>query len=194
MILYNSPTSPFGRFVRVVALELGVKHEEKRIEVTSAEFLDELNPLRLIPTLELDDGRAVYDSRVIAAHVDSISGRPTLYPPSAGVDLHVRLALAIGVMEAGVQRRGEVTRPEPLRNLEYIAKLEQRIGRAIARLEMLAPVIAAGDLRIDQIATAVALEYTDFRYTRDWRAKAPFLAGWLARFAERPSFVETRPS
>jgi glutathione S-transferase len=194
MILYNGPTSPFGRFARVVALELGVPHEDKRIDVTTAEFLDDINPLRLIPTLELDDGRAVYDSRVIAAYFDSISGRPTLYPEGAGWDLQVRLALAIGVMEAGVQRRMEVTRPDAQRSAALMAKLETRIGRAIARLETLAPIIAAGDLRIDQIATAVALEYTDFRYTRDWRKAAPRLADWLARFAERPSLVETRPS
>ena len=78
MILYNGPTSPFGRVARVVSLELGSAVEERVIDVYSATFLDDLNPLRQIPTLVLDDGQAIHDSRVICAYLDSVSGRPTL--------------------------------------------------------------------------------------------------------------------
>ena len=67
MILYNGPTSPFGRTARVVSLELEIPVEERIIDVYAATFLDPLNPLRQIPTLVLDDGRAIYDSREICA-------------------------------------------------------------------------------------------------------------------------------
>lgn len=193
VILYNGPTSPFGRFARVVALELGIAHEEKTIDVYAAGFLDQFNPLRQIPTLILDDGRPIYDSRVIVAYFDSVSGRPTLFPADEGWDLHVRLALAIGLMEAGLQRRMEVIRPVGERSAATIAKLEQRIGRAIDRMEALVSAIAATGLRGDQIATAVALEYTEFRYGKHWHHAAPNLAVWLADFARRPSMAATRP-
>ena len=48
-------------------------------------------------------------------------------------------------------------------------------------------------VRIDSIATAVALEYTDFRYTTEWRQRCPRLSSWLEVFARRPSMVQTRP-
>jgi glutathione S-transferase len=193
LILYNGPTSPFGRTARVVSLELGIALEERIIDVYAATFLDDLNPLRQIPTLALDDGRAIYDSRVICAYFDSISGRPTLYPRDQLWAVETRSALAIGAMEAGLLRRMEMTRPAGEQSPSVIAKLEARIDRATDRLERLAPEIAAGSLRIDQIVVACALEYADLRYTRDWRRRCPALAAWLAGFADRPAMVATRP-
>ena len=194
MILYNGPTSPFGRTARVVSLELQIPLEERIIDVYSATFLDAANPLRLIPTLVLDDGQAIYDSRVICAYFDSISGRPTLYPRDQLWAVETRSALAIGAMEAGLQRRMEMIRPDGEKSPSVIAKLEQRIDRATDALEALAPSITLGALRIDQIVTACALEYADLRYTRDWRRRCPALSAWLAGFAERPAMVATRPA
>lgn len=74
-----------------------------------------------------------------------------------------------------------------------IGKLEARIDRAVSHLEPAAPVLPHDDARIDAIAIAVALEYTDFRYTRDWRERCPRLGGWLAHYGERPSLAQTRP-
>lgn len=193
MILFNGPTSPFGRMTRVVALELGLAVEEKIIDVYTAEFLHDHNPLRQIPTLLLADGRAIYDSRVICAYFDSISGRPSLMPASDRWGTEVRTALAIGLMEAGLQRRMEIVRPDGEKSVGVIAKLEQRMDRAIDRLEALAEEIGAGDLRMDQIATACALGYTDFRRGPDWRRHCPRLDGWLDGFSRRGSMAETRP-
>jgi len=193
MILYNGPTSPFGRVARVVSLELGSAVEERVIDVYSATFLDGLNPLRQIPTLVLDDGQAIHDSRVICAYLDSVSGRPTLYPAAQRWAVKTRAALATGAMEAGLQRRMELIRPAGEQSPSTIAKLEQRIDRATDGLERVAHQIALGALRIDQIATACALEYADLRYTRDWRRRCPALAAWLEGFAERPAMVATRP-
>jgi hypothetical protein len=46
---------------------------------------------------------------------------------------------------------------------------------------------------MDCIATAVALEYTDFRYTTQWRERCPGLKTWLEDYARRPSMIQTRP-
>ena len=193
MILYNGPTSPFGRIARVVSLELKILLEERIIDVYAATSLDAANPLRQIPTLVLDDGDAIYDSRVICAYFDAISGRPSLYPTEQRWAVETRYALALGAMEASLQRRMELIRPTGEQSPSTIAKLEQRIDRATDGLEGLAPVIVAGALRIDQIATACALEYADLRYSREWRRRCPGLAGWLAGFGERPAMVATRP-
>jgi glutathione S-transferase len=178
---------------RVVGLELGIPVEEREIDVYTAEFLDALNPLRQIPTLQTESGDVLYDSRVICRFFDSISGRTSLIPGDMRWEVERRWALAIGVMEAGLQRRMEIVRPDGEKSSGQIAKLEMRIDRAIDRLEAEAHALRDAGLRMDAVAAAVALEYTDFRYTRDWRARCPMLDEWLAAFGARPSFVQTRP-
>jgi glutathione S-transferase len=193
-ILYNGPTSPFGRMARVVALELGVPVEERVIDVYSAEFLDALNPLRQIPTLITETGAPIYDSRVICRYFDAMSGRASLIAPAPAWEIETRWALALGVMEAGLQRRMEITRPAGEQSPGAISKLEVRINRALLQLEREREAFCDADARMDSIATAVALEYTDFRYTSAWRHHCPKLNVWLQGFARRPSMVQTRPS
>lgn len=191
-ILYTGPTSPFGRLAGAFIRETGAPVEEQIVDVYSATFLDAINPLRQIPTLQLDDGTAIFDSRVICRYIDALTGANLMGGDHAW-QVETRWALANGIMEAGLQRRMEILRSDTERNMAVIAKLEQRIDRAIAHLETTAPVLPHDQPRIDALATAVALEYTDFRYTRDWRDSSPRLAAWLAQFGERPSLARTRP-
>ncbi|HWA42511.1 MAG TPA: glutathione S-transferase family protein [Hypericibacter adhaerens] len=194
MILYSGPTSPFGRSVKVTALELGLPVEEKVVDVYTAEFLDKLNPLRQIPTLALADGTAIADSRIICRYFDSISGRPTLYPKDDYWGLETRISIAIGITEAGLQRRMEVVRPEGEKSPAFIQKQEARIGRSIDHLETIADRIIDKPLAMDQIVTACALAYTDFRFNGGWRQRCPKLDRWSRAFAERPSMVASRPN
>ena len=191
--LMNGPTSPFGRSSKAVALELEVDVDEKVIDVYSAEFLDRFNPLRQIPTLIVDGERAIYDSRNICAFFDDISAKPTIFPAS-DFDHMTRISLALGVMEAGLQRRMEVIRPDGEKSQAFIEKQEARIMRSIGHLESMADNVTDGGLRMDQIATACALEYTDYRFTEVWRGGCPKLAAWLSEFAQRPSMEASRPS
>ena len=192
-ILYTGPTSPFARMARVVSLELGIALEERVIDVYTAEFLDALNPLRQIPTLVAETGAAFYDSRVICEYFDSVSGKPSLIPAAQRWEVETRWALAIGVMEAGLQRRMELVRPAGEKSQGAIEKLETRIDRALDHLEREAEVVRNAGVRMDAIAIAVALEYTDFRYKSEWRRVCPGLAGWLEGFARRESMTRTRP-
>ncbi len=178
---------------RVVGLELGIAVEERAIDVYTAEFLDKFNPLRQIPTLQTASGDVLYDSRVICRWFDSVSDRAKLIPVDHQWEVERRWALAIGLMEAGLGRRMEILRPEGEKSPGHIAKLEARIDRAIDQLELEAAALRDAGMRMDAIAAAVALEYTDFRYTRDWRARCPSLETWLAAFGTRPSLQTTRP-
>jgi glutathione S-transferase len=178
---------------RVVSLELGVPVEERVIDVYAAEFLDALNPLRQIPTLVTEAGASIYDSRVICAYFDAMSGRPSLIPDGGRWEVETRWALAVGVMEAGLQRRMEVIRFDHEKSHATISKLEARIDRALLQLERESSAFCNAGVRMDSVAAAVALEYTDFRYTTDWRRGCPLLDAWLADFARRPSMTQTRP-
>jgi glutathione S-transferase len=194
MILYSGPTSPFGRSVKVTMLELDLPVEEKVVDVYTAEFLDKKNPLRQIPTLELADGTAIIDSRIICRYFDSISGRDTLYPKADIWGVETRISIAIGITEAGLQRRMEIVRPEGEKSPGFIQKQEARIDRAIDHLETMAAKIIDKPLAMDQIVTACALAYTDFRYNDGWRKRCPTLDRWLRSFAQRPSMLASQPN
>jgi glutathione S-transferase len=178
---------------RVVSLELDIVLEERVIDVYTAEFLDALNPLRQIPTFVAETGTALYDSRVICEYFDSVSGKASLIPAAQRWEIETRWALAIGVMEAGLQRRMELVRPAGEKSQGAIEKLEIRVDRALDHLEREAELVRNAAVRMDAIAIAVALEYTDFRYKSEWRRACPGLAGWLEGFARRESMTRTRP-
>ena len=191
-VLYTGPTSPFGRMASVVIRETGAPIEERIVDVYAAAFLDPLNPLRQIPTLVRADGTAIYDSRVICRYTETLAAR-SLQTPEDAWEVETRWALAIGIMEAGLQRRMESVRPNGERSATVIGKLGVRIDRALTHLEQVAPLLPRDGARIDAIGIAVALEYTDFRYTRLWRERCPRLGAWLAHYGERPSMLQTRP-
>ncbi len=192
--LYNGPTSPFGRTARVVSLELGIAVEERVVDVYTAEFLDALNPLRQIPTLVTEAGAPIYDSRVICRYFDAMSGKPSLIPSERSWEIETRWSLALGVMEAGLQRRMEVLLPEGEKNSAKISKLETRIDRALLQLNRESEAFRDAGVRMDAIAIAVALEYIDFRYTTEWRQRCTGLAAWLEGFGRRHSMIQTRPN
>lgn len=193
MRLYNGPTSPFGRKVSVLYRELGLAVDEIEIDVYKSEFLDALNPLRLIPTLELADGTAIYDSTVISLYLMELAERPDLLPQEAKWQCLTTCSLCDGLMEAVLQRRMETLRPEKERSEAVIDKLEMRIARALAALAASLDRLSGDQLRLDRIAAACALEYVSFRFGQQWREQHPSLAAWCEAFAARPSFAATAP-
>ena len=193
MRLYNGPTSPFGRKVAVLYRELELAVEEIEIDVYAADFLDALNPLRQIPTLELPDGRAIYDSSVISLYLMELAERPDLLPQEIKFDVLTTCALADGLMEAVLQRRMESLRSEKERSASVMSKLEVRIRRALAALAASLDRFSGDGLRLDRIAAACALEYTGFRFGADWHEQHPSLSAWCQAFVARPSFEATRP-
>jgi glutathione S-transferase len=77
MILRSSPTSPFGRKIKITLNVLGLAD---KVSVVPTDTLDpedtirQQNPLGKVPTLLLDDGTTLYDSRVIVEYLDDLAG------------------------------------------------------------------------------------------------------------------------
>jgi glutathione S-transferase len=69
MVLYDSPTSGNCYKVRLLLAHLGVAYERRELDVVDRsnreEVLGELNPGLRVPTLVLDDGRALGESGAI---------------------------------------------------------------------------------------------------------------------------------
>jgi len=192
IVLYGGPTSPFARMALVLGRELGVPFRHEVIDVYTATFLDRFNPLRQIPTLVIDDRTALYDSRVIFAYFDGLSGRPSMLPGDDHAQ-SMRISLMLGMTEACLHYRMETIRPDGTRSDEVIRKQSLRIDRCLDHLEGLVARIADGPVRLEQIVAGCALEYIDFRYSAEWRARCPALSSWSISFSDRPSMVASRP-
>jgi glutathione S-transferase len=69
VLLYDSPVSGNCYKVRLLLAHLGIEYERRTVDVVDRsdprEFLDGLNPARRVPTLVLDDDRALAESNAI---------------------------------------------------------------------------------------------------------------------------------
>ena len=189
MILRYSAASPYARKIRIAAELLGLSGKITLEGANTADPADSLrrqNPLGKIPTLILDDGAALYDSRVIADYLNCLAGGDRLIPadpPQRVAALRLQ-ALGDGICDAALLIRHETaTRPPELRDPGAIALQQGKIDRALATLEAEPPPAGAPD--IGQIALACALGYLDLRFEGAWRRGHPRLAAWLADFAAR---------
>ncbi|MEF3368005.1 glutathione S-transferase [Methylocystis sp. 9N] len=195
LVLRYSAASPYARKIRIAADLLGLAD---RIEIVAADATDPADSLRLqnplgkIPTLVLEDGSSLYDSRVIADYLDHLSGGGRLIPAGYARFEALRLqALGDGINDAALLIRYETaTRPEALRHADWIALQQGKIDRALDALEAAPP---EGPIHIGQIAVACALGYLDLRFEGAWRAGRPRLARWLADFAaSAPAYEATK--
>lgn len=130
---------------------------------------------------------------MICAYFASLRADSASFAPPSDWTVQTRWSLAVGLMEASVARTMEMRRPPAERNMPALARHDQRVARAISALEAAAGEICVEEARIDRLATAVVLEYIDFRSVSDWRGDAPRLAGWLETETARPSLAATRP-
>jgi glutathione S-transferase len=198
MILRSAPPSPFGRKVKIAAHVLGLSD---RIEIVAADTnneADELrrqNPLGKIPTLVLDDGRTLFDSRVILEYLDHLAGGGRIIPREAEARFPaLRLqALCDGGMDASILQIYEARyRPEGIRHQPWLDLQAGKVARALAALEDEPPALDSVP-HVGQIALACLLGYRDLRFAGAWRASHPRLVKWLDRFAAQvPAFEATR--
>jgi glutathione S-transferase len=194
LILRSSPTSPFGRKVRIATAVLELSD---RIEVVAADTNDPedtlrlQNPLGKIPTLILEDGRALYDSRVIVEYLDALAGGGKIIPDGpARIAALSRQALADGIMDAALLQVYEQRYREPkIRSSTWVGRQAEKVARGLAVAERDPP----GGIDVGAIALACALGYLDLRFAGAWRAEHPELVVWLDGFAAAvPAFEATR--
>ena len=196
LILRSSPTSPFGRKIKIAIAELGL---EGRIEVVAADTADPAdslrrqNPLGKVPTLVLEDGATLFDSRVIAEYLDHLAGGGRLFPAGEARFAQLRLqALADGICDAALLQVYELRlRAAEMRSQSWTDNQAGKVARTLAALEAAPPVHDRP--RIGEIALACALGYLDLRFDGRWRAGHPALVAWLDGFAAKvPAFEATR--
>ena len=181
LTLYNGPNSPFGRKTKITAIFHKIQLEEKIIKVQESEFLDNFNPLRKIPTLVINNNQTIIDSDNICLYFDEISSIETLFKKENYWQIMSTISVANGIMESVLERRMELIRPSNEQSKGFINKQEIRTFRTINWLEKNWDNYEK-KISMDQIAIAVALEYTKFRFTDSWSNDCQKLNEWLSDF------------
>jgi glutathione S-transferase len=196
-VLRSTPTSPFGRKVRMAIDVLGLN---ERITVVPADPLDESdtlrkqNPLGKMPCLILPDDSTIYDSGIIIEFLQDVAGTDRLLP-LRGRERYRALTLsrlADGVMDASVLVVYESRfRPDLPHSPRWLAHQRGKILRGLTEFESSPPDPSKTD--VVSIGLSCALGYLDWRKQVDWRTAHPGLVSWLERFCEcEPAFDRTR--
>lgn len=200
LILRTSLASPFGRKVRIAAEVAGVAD---RIRVENADTsnpddsLRQQNPLGKIPTLLLENGDPLFDSRVIVEYLNEIAPSPVLVPPGTQrIAVLRQQALADGLMDAALLQVYEGRfRPPELHGEKWLAHQRGKVERALAYTAQHFAALRVGAPHVGEIAQACALGYMDLRFEGRWRREHPALVRWLEDFARRtPAFASTAPA
>jgi len=201
MKLIGSNASPYARKVRVVMAEKKIEYQWELDDVFSPDSkIQASNPLGKVPCLIMDDGGAVFDSRVIVEYLDNLTPVHRLIPPSGRARVEVKTweALADGLLDAALLVRMELTqREESQRSPKWMARQMGKVEAAMAAMSSALqdkPWCCDGKYTLADIAVGCALGYLEFRFPQlGWRAMYPNLARHADKLFARPSFVETAP-
>jgi glutathione S-transferase len=201
MKLLASLASPYTRKVRIVLAEKKIDCDMELVDVAPVDNpVNAHNPLGKIPALVLDDGTALYDSRVIVEFLDGKSPIGRLIPEDLRDRVAVRRweALADGVLDAGLLVRYESLRDKRERSKDWSDKQLARMKRGMAQMagELAEKFWCHGErYSLADIAVGCCLGWLGFRKPGDvdWHRDYPQLARHYEKLMARPAFADTVP-
>lgn len=201
MKLIGSLSSPYVRKTRIVMAEKKIDCELVLENVWASDSkIHDYNPLGKVPCLILDDGEAVFDSRVICEYVDTLTPVGKLLPQERRERTEVRCweALADGMLDAAVLMRLETTqRDAGQRSDAWIERQQRKIDDGLIAMSKGLGAknwCSANHFTLADIAFGCALGYMDFRMPDvNWREDHPNLDKHFQRLSQRQSFIDTLP-
>jgi len=201
MKIIGSVSSPYVRKVRVVMADKKLDYTFVQENVWAADTtIQQANPLGKVPCLIMEDGSALYDSRVIAEYLDTLTPVCKLLPPNGRERAEVKVweALADGVLDAAVLVRLETTlRPQEQQSPEWIARQWSKVHAGLRSMsEKLGEDAFCMGIHytLADVAVGCALGWLAFRFPDiDWRGDYPNLARLFDKLSERQSFKDSVP-
>jgi glutathione S-transferase len=201
MKIIGSPTSPYVRKVRIVFSEkkVDVTLELENVWATDTK-ISATSPLGKVPCLLLDDGEAIYDSRVIVEYADTLSPVGKLIPAGSRERASVKTweALADGVLDACILARLEATwHPAEQQSPAWIDRQMGKVNAALRQMSVQLGENAwchSNQMTLADIAVGCALGYLLLRFPAiQWQAQHPNLDRLYQKLIQRASFIETAP-
>ncbi len=201
MKLIASLASPFARKVRIVMAEKKVDFHLQLDNVWGeGSTISQFNPLGKVPCLIMEDGGAMFDSRVIVEYLDTLTPVGKLIPQGGRERAEVKCweALADGLLDAAVLMRLENTqRSAGERSPAWVERQAGKVRSAIRAMSTGLgehPYCTGNYFTLADVAVGCALHWLDFRFPEiGWRGDHTRLARLADKLAERPSFRDTMP-
>jgi glutathione S-transferase len=201
MKLIGSVTSAYVRKARVVLAEKKLDYQFELENVWAPETnIASSNPLGKVPCLVMEDGSAMYDSRVIAEYLDTLTPVCKLLPANSRDRANVKVseALADGVLDAAVLAFLERTwRPAGQQSQAWF---DRQMGKVHGGLKVMSenlgeqPFCMGIHYTLADVAVGCTLGWLAFRFPDiAWRDTCPNLARLFDKLSERPSFKDTVP-
>jgi len=201
MKLIGSFTSAYVRKARVVLAEKKLDYQFELENVWAPETkIAASNPLGKVPCLVMEDGSTMYDSRVIAEYLDTLTPVCKLLPANSRDRANVKVweALADGVLDAAVLAYLERTwRPGEQQSQAWF---DRQMGKVHGGLAVMSenlgeqPFCMGIHYTLADVAVGCTLGWLSFRFPDiDWRSAYPNLARLFDKLSERPSFKDTVP-
>ena len=201
MKLIGSLGSPYVRKVRVVLAEKKLEYQFELENVWAPDTaISKLNPLGKVPSLVMDDGSVMIDSRVMVEYLDTLTPVCKLLPANSRdrADVKCWEALADGIIDAAVIVRLERLRPIELQSEDWVARQQGKVKLGLAALsdklgEL--PYCMGKNYSLADVAVGCTLGWLAFRFPDiGWRDDHANLARLFDKLSERQSFKDTFPS
>ena len=202
MQLLYAPTSPYVRKVMACAHLTGQAGRIEWLESAAHPIRRDAriarhNPLAKVPTLILDDGQSLFDSRTICEYL-AASGAATNLFPKEGDERWRALSLQSlgdGLLDAALLARYEtVARPAEFQWQEWRSAQLLKVAACMDAIESLSPSLRREAPTIGEVTIGCALGYIDFRFPEiKWRDTRPKAAQWNEAFQATPAMQATIP-
>lgn len=201
MKLIGSLASPYVRKVRVVMAEKKLDYYLILEDVWApGTTIGQSNPLGKVPCLLMEDGGAMFDSRVIVEYLDTLTPVGKLIAPHGRERAEIKSweALADGVSDAAVLIRLEKTqRSAELRSEAWVVRQMEKVNAGLTAMSSGlgdGAFCSGNHLTLADISVACTLGWLTFRFPEiTWREDYPNLAKLFDKLAERPSFKDSLP-
>lgn len=202
MKLLYAPTSPYVRKVMACAHLCGLAGRIEWLDSAANPVRRDTriaahNPLAKVPTLILQNGRPLYDSRVICEYLADLSGNDHLFPIEGDARWQALTlqALGDGMLDAALLARYELTaRPAQWQWPAWREAQLVKVAAGLDAIEEMASTLAVDRPGIGEVTLACALGYLDFRFPElDWRAGHPRAAQWNTSIQALPAMQATIP-
>lgn len=188
--LYQTPTSPYARMVRIVLKEKGLGDRFAILEAETRKAGSSyyaINPSGRVPYLERADGSGLEDSPLIIEYLDGL--RPPLQF-AGNFEVRRLEAVARSMLDGVAVWARERRRPKTEQSPTIVAHERARAARLADFWEReVAHPLMQEDLNLAQLTLIVTLQL-EGRLGFEWREGRAQLAAWADRIAERPSIAE----
>jgi glutathione S-transferase len=200
MLLYHDPRAPNPRRVRIFLAEKGVAYDTIEVSIAAADHhkpeFRRKNPLRLLPVLELVDGKVLRESMAICRYVEELHPEPNLF----GVDAWERAQIEQWNRHAELELLLPIAQVFRNTNAFWVGRIKQSPEYGEIMRELVGGRLDWFEEELGQreylagprftVADITALCAVDFGKVSNLRIKTethPNLAAWYARVSARPS-------